>query len=127
MSYDNIREKYVFDKDTSNLDSCFAQNVVREISSAREKFPSSNLVLAALTEEVGELAQAMLKERATRGTIENRVWKNNVWLEAVQVAAMAQRVAVEGDLSFDTEYHDPKFKGGASDQYKLDGKGASDG
>ena len=115
LTYDNITQKYTHDdKETSNLDDIFVQNVINEVLFARKKFPSSNLALAALTEEVGELAQAMLKERATRGMTENRVWKNNIWLEAVQVAAMAQRIAVEGDSSFDTQYYDPMFKGGAS-------------
>ena len=46
--------------------------------------------MTALTEEVGELAKAIMDEGSHR-----------VWKEAVQVAAMALRVAVEGDPSLD--------------------------
>lgn len=77
------------------LDEEFLKCVMDELQSARDKFPSSNLVLAALTEEVGELAQAMLKRRIGQMTDED------VWNEAVQVATMALRCAVEGDPSFD--------------------------
>lgn len=56
------------DKQKANLamtnDETFQAAVAAELVRARGKFPSSNLVLAALTEEVGELAQAMLKVRA---------------------------------------------------------------
>jgi hypothetical protein len=83
-------------------DYLFLDHVSGEVARAREKFPSSNLVLAALTEELGELAQAMLKVRAGKEPPER------VWEEAVQVAAMALRVAVEGDPSFNAvEYREP--------------------
>lgn len=68
-------------------DENFIQDLRRELQSARKKFPSSDAVLAALTEEVGELAKAHMEE-----------W-NRVIKEAVQVAAMAIRVAVEGDAT----------------------------
>lgn len=64
----------------------FLDAVFREVDFAREKFPSSECSLAALTEEVGELAQACMDESA-----------DAIFAEAVQVAAMALRVAVEGD------------------------------
>lgn len=57
-----------------------------ELARARRKFPSSEGSLAALTEEVGELAKAVLDESRDR-----------IIAEAVQVAAMAIRVAIEGD------------------------------
>jgi NTP pyrophosphatase (non-canonical NTP hydrolase) len=83
-------------------DSKFLSDVHREVDRARDKFPGSNLVLAALTEEVGELAQAMLKRRAGKMT------DKDVWNEAVQVAAMALRCAVEGDPSFNAvAYSEP--------------------
>ncbi len=79
----------------------FLEEVGLELERARTKFPSSNLVLAALMEEVGELAQAMLKVRAGH-------WSAvRVYEEAVQVAAMACRVATEGDPSFSIEYGEP--------------------
>lgn len=67
-------------------DETFKSDVERELASAREKFPDTDAVMVALTEEVGELAKALLDES----------WQR-VWEEAVQVAAMAQRVATEGD------------------------------
>ena len=69
-------------------DAIFLLEVRLEIIKARNKFPSADACLAALTEEVGELAQAMLsKDQA------------EIYGEAVQVAAMALRCAVEGDIS----------------------------
>lgn len=61
-----------------------------ELFRARVQFPQSNLSVAALTEEVGEVAKAMLGE--PHAAVIN---------EAVQAAVMAIRVAVEGDASFD--------------------------
>ena len=81
-------------------DDAFLDDVAEEVYSARQRFPGSNLVLAALTEEVGELAQAMLKVAAGK-------WpKERIREEAIQVAAMALRVAMEGDPSF-TNYTEP--------------------
>lgn len=78
----------------------FLAAVNQEVARAREKFPSSRLSMAALTEEVGELAQAMLKVAAGK-------WpKERIQEEAIQVAAMAVRVATEGDPSF-TQYTEP--------------------
>jgi len=78
-----------------SLDDQFVEDVLVELQRARRKFPSSILVLAALMEEVGELSQAMLKRRAGKDT------DAHVRQEAVQVAAMALRCAVDGDPSFD--------------------------
>lgn len=83
-------------------DKKFVEDVAAELLKARAKFPSSALSLAALTEELGELARAMLHLRAGKTPAEH------VWQEAVQVAAMVQRVAVEGDPSFDVvDYKEP--------------------
>lgn len=86
-------------------DAQFLLDVQAELESARLRFPSSNLVLTALTEEVGELAQACLKHAAGK-------WpKGHIWLEAVQVAAMACRVAVESDPSlYRAPYVEPDKK-----------------
>lgn len=65
--------------------------IVDELESARKKFPENNVMLAVLMEEVGELATAMFSESADR-----------VRAEAIQVAAMAIRVALDGDSSFDS-------------------------
>ncbi|MGL6339179.1 MAG: hypothetical protein ACRC80_08570 [Waterburya sp.] len=68
---------------------CIAQQ--NELKSARTKFPDTYLGFFALIEEVGELATALLEYE--NGEIE---W-SNVADEAVQVAVMAQRIAVEGN------------------------------
>lgn len=83
-------------------DKAFLLALREELTRARIKFPSSNLSMAALTEEVGELAQAMLKRRAGKGS------HSDIFGEAVQVAAMAMRVAIEGDPSFNAlPYREP--------------------
>ena len=64
----------------------FLLEVQREIERARTKFPYPAGSMTALTEEVGELAKALLDED----------W-DFVKAEAIQVACMAARVAVEGD------------------------------
>lgn len=64
----------------------FMGDVARELVSARARFPNSWGSMTALTEEVGELAKAMLDESPER-----------IRAEAVQVAVMACRVAIEGD------------------------------
>lgn len=66
----------------------FVADVLEEFVRAGQKFPDPYGTVLALTEEVGELAKALADEPA-----------KNVWAEAVQVAAMAMRIAVEGDPS----------------------------
>ncbi len=63
-----------------------------EVTRARRKFPGSRFMLAALMEEVGELAQAILQKKP-RGEIQK---------EAIQVACCATRIFEEGDPSFDS-------------------------
>lgn len=63
-----------------------------ELIAARQQFPGSTHMLAALMEEVGELAQAMIDH--DRGGSQTAI---QVLREAVQVASMAVRIAVEGD------------------------------
>lgn len=70
--------------------SNFSMDVEEEVERARIKFPQPNALMTALTEEVGELAKALMDEEWPR-----------VWAEAVQVSAMAQRLAVEGDPTLD--------------------------
>jgi NTP pyrophosphatase (non-canonical NTP hydrolase) len=72
----------------------FAERVEAELSSARGKFPMNEMQLAALVEEVGELAQALIDHSRGKTTAEH------VYAEAVQVAAMAQRIAEEGSGEF---------------------------
>ena len=74
----------------SEAQNGFLLNVEQETLLAIKKFPEPWGLMTALTEEVGELAKALMDESSDR-----------VWKEAVQVAAMALRVAVEGDPSLD--------------------------
>lgn len=73
------------------LELAFCFDVLNElVNNARIKFPRPDGTVAALAEEVGELAKAMLDESPER-----------VYCEAVQVAVVALRVALEGDPSLD--------------------------
>lgn len=63
-----------------------------EVIRARRKFPGSRFMLAALMEEVGELAQAIIQKQPIE----------NIRKEALQVACCAVRILEEGDPSFDT-------------------------
>lgn len=62
----------------------------KELRRARKKFPDNAKLLAALMEEVGELAKALL-QRAPASEIE---------AEAIQVACVAIRIIEEGDADF---------------------------
>jgi NTP pyrophosphatase (non-canonical NTP hydrolase) len=66
----------------------FIIEILDEVERAREKHPGVDVAMAALTEEVGELAEALM----------DKPW-GEVRKEAVQVAAVALRVALEGDDS----------------------------
>jgi hypothetical protein len=68
----------------------FHGDVVAEVYRAIQKFPNPYASMAALTEETGGLAQALL----------SKPWAE-VRKEAIQVAAMALRIACEGDPSLD--------------------------
>ena len=61
-----------------------------ESAGARAKFPGNRFLLAALTEEVGELAKAMLQKRPAA----------EIEREALQVACVAVRILEEGDATF---------------------------
>lgn len=66
-----------------------------ELQAARKQFPRTTHMLAALMEEVGELAQAMMEH-----DVDGSQTTAQVLREAVQVATMAIRVATEGDENF---------------------------
>jgi len=76
----------------------FLSNVDAEVARAIEKFPQPNPTLAALTEETGEVAKALLHLREGK----SKTWED-VYNEAVQVAAMACRIALEGDPTIGVE------------------------
>jgi hypothetical protein len=65
-----------------------------EIKSARKAFPSNTRRHAALVEEVGKTAQALIEH--SQGNAPPEAVVN----EAVQVAAMAVRLATEGSNEF---------------------------
>ncbi|RAI30576.1 hypothetical protein [Rhodoplanes serenus] len=75
-------------------DEAFVDAVLNEVARARSKFPQPNPTIAALAEEAGELAKAMLHIREGKSTDWWRVYD-----EAVQVAALALRAATEGDAT----------------------------
>ena len=84
-----------------NTPEDFMRDALIELNHARKKFPSANHSFLALTEEVGELAQAILKVRAGK-------WdKLRIYQEAIQVATMAMRVALENDESLKVDYREP--------------------
>lgn len=64
----------------------FVSDVAVEVTRARELFPDPAGLVAAFGEEAGELCKAMLEEPRDR-----------IRAEAVQAAAMACRLALEGD------------------------------
>lgn len=70
-------------------------DVAEELDRARAKFPMPNPTFVALVEEVGELAQALLKCKPGDYASSIRVYE-----EAIQVAAMAVRVLEEGDRDY---------------------------
>ena len=74
--------------------SVIAQDILHELAKARRKFPDQHvwITLAALSEEVGELNQAILQfnHEPHKGKTEEDIYK-----EAVQVAVMAIRVALD--------------------------------
>ena len=74
------------------------EEILRELERARAKFPTQDvwITLAALTEEVGELNQAVLQmhHEPAKGKVLADIRK-----EAIQVACMAMRVVLDTGLS----------------------------
>jgi hypothetical protein len=67
----------------------YVQNLLaNELHHGKAKFPGNRFMFAALVEEVGELAEAIIAKDPRR-----------VQEEAVQVAAVACRIADEGDAT----------------------------
>lgn len=81
-----------FKKNLTEPDIHFAVKAVKEARRAKTLFPAPNPNMAALTEEVGELSKALLQI----GCEGKSDW-STVYNEAMQVAAMAVRIATEGD------------------------------
>lgn len=66
----------------------FLDQVRAELARARSKFPGDRIMTLAMAEEFGELVKAVLDEHSS-----------DVRKEAVQTAAMAARVVLDGDAS----------------------------
>ncbi len=77
--------------DQGSPDYATVCDIAEEVQRARAKFPGRRFLLAALTEEVGELAQAFLQKKPA----------DEIRKEAIQVACLAIRIIEEGDSSFD--------------------------
>lgn len=75
-------------------------DLLLEIARARTKFPGNKFLLAALVEEVGELAQAFLQDQG----------RDRIRAEAIQVACVALRIVEEGDPTFDDLTEENKQK-----------------
>lgn len=76
------------------------KDIEAELERARAKFPGTWQVMNALTEEVGELANALLEQDYQKGYGSAAVLNDAVRKEAIQVAAMAIRLLEEGDTTF---------------------------
>lgn len=74
------------------------EEILRELSRARAKFPTQDVwrTLAALTEEVGELNEAVLQRYADTNPKNKQL--ADIRKEAVQVACMAMRVVLDCEL-----------------------------
>lgn len=70
----------------THQDYLFLRDMVGELASSRTEHPLPDACLAALSEELGEVAKAMLDEAPGR-----------VRAECLQLASTALRLAVEGD------------------------------
>ena len=86
----------------------FMNDVVEEVDRAREKFPSNKHMIGAFHEEVGEVAKAMLERDYCDGELVTLELDQEVYTECVQAAAMACRLALEGDPDY--QYQNPHYR-----------------
>src|SRR5688572_31155838 len=70
----------------------FCADVMNEVIRAKAKFPENTYNLAALNEECGEVANAMLAHVGCSGADNIPFTWDGVYKECVQVAAMAMRI-----------------------------------
>jgi putative DNA primase/helicase len=85
LSYEGLARKAA-DEPDAVID--FLLEVRAEVDRARAKFPGDNLTTIALFEEAGEVAKAVLQENPEK-----------LRKEAIQLACMALRVVLDGDVS----------------------------
>ena len=85
-----------------------------ELAKARDKFPGNVDLLPALTEEVGELNQAIIQHKHEP---HKQKTHEDIFKEAIQTAVVAIRIASEGDPNFP---YDPEsgYRGKNWDGYK---------
>ena len=81
---------YTNENGTKSINVSTLEDVAVEVLQARAKFPGNRFLLAALMEEVYELAQAMLQGRS----------RAEINAEAIQVACVALRIFEEQDATF---------------------------
>ena len=84
--------------------SALVYDMTNEYKGAMAKFPGNRCNLAALMEEVGELAQAMLKREFEPSAGVSRA---DIYAEAVQVGAMAMKIALHGSSEYTTYAYEP--------------------
>lgn len=94
-------------------------DLVCEIRSARQKFPEPEDRVAAMFEEAGELQKALLEQKEGRPVTQEQIYR-----EAIQAAAMAIRVATEGDANYplydpESGYRGPNWAGYKSTLDKI--------
>lgn len=75
----------------------FIEDLKKEYARAVNKFPKGFDLIPALMEECGELAQALLDQKYKSTP---QACSENVYEEAVQVAAVAMRIAQDGCPEF---------------------------
>lgn len=98
-------------------------DIMDELERARGKRPGPNATALALMEEVGDLAAALMGDRAVL------VRRVAVRREAIQVAAMAMRVVLDHDDMIQERRHDRDLDGDDTIQerrHDRDGDAASD-
>jgi hypothetical protein len=74
----------------TSREEAFLAAVLVELKRAREKHPGGKHLCVALGEEVGELHRAHLDDEG----------QDRIYEEAVQVAVVAARIAIDGDEDF---------------------------
>lgn len=82
-------------------DDKFLFDVQDEVARARKKHPSNRHLLAALVEEVGEAAQALIDHDMGFTKGDNYTTPADIYKELVQVACVALRIAIDSDPSFE--------------------------
>ncbi|AXQ69669.1 hypothetical protein HOU03_gp087 [Caulobacter phage CcrSC] len=78
-----------------------AEHALAEALAGKKIYPENEQMLAALMEEVGEVAEALLEAHRDPDSTTKQA---KVYAEAMQVAALALRIALEGSGEFSYEF-----------------------